>query len=54
MLGSVQIYQARQTHNLVNSRMTELLEITKRSATDAATLAEKKAEKVRKDELKRR
>lgn len=42
--------QAIRTHTAVNSRMTELLEITKRQATDAATLAEKKAEQFRKGE----
>lgn len=35
------------THDLVNSRMTELLEVTRTNAANKATLVEKKAERVR-------
>lgn len=36
--------EAKHAHQAVNSRMTEMLEITKTSATAAATLAEKVAQ----------
>jgi hypothetical protein len=42
--------KAESTHLLVNSRMSELLALTKAAAGDAATLAEKRAEKQRVDE----
>lgn len=42
--------QAKETHEAVNSRMTELLLITKKAATDAATLAEQAAEQRRQGE----
>lgn len=35
------LIQAARTHKAVNSRMTELLEITRKQAGDEATLAEK-------------
>lgn len=43
--------KAGETHNLVNSRMTELLEISKKASADAATLTEKRTQEV-KDDLK--
>lgn len=49
ILAIASLYKASETHNLVNSRMTELLEITKKAATADATLKEKAAEKVRQD-----
>lgn len=39
--------QSADTHKLVNSRMTEMIELVEKSATDAATLAEKKAQQQR-------
>ena len=39
--------QSGKVHNLINSRMTELLEITKREAAANATLLEKTAERMR-------
>lgn len=40
-----------ETHEAVNSRMTELLEISKKASADAATLTEKRTQEV-KDDLK--
>ena len=42
--------QAKKTHTAVNSRMTELLALTRQAAADDATLAEKRAEHLRKGE----
>lgn len=42
--------QATETHRAVNSRMTELLEITRKQAGNEATLIEKNAESARKGE----
>lgn len=42
--------QATETHKAVNSRMTELLELTRKQASDEATLVEKDAEHTRKGE----
>lgn len=42
--------QSKKTHILFNSRMSEMLALTKQAAGDAATLAEKKAEHVRQGE----
>lgn len=39
--------QSIQTHMAVNSRMTELLELTKKQSGDEATLAEKSAQSER-------
>lgn len=47
------LLQARQTHLLVNSRMTELLERTRSSATAEATLAEKGNQRLRQATLDR-
>lgn len=44
------LIQAAKTHKAVNSRMTELLELTRRQAGDEATLAEKAASRARKGE----
>lgn len=44
------LVQAAKTHKAVNSRMTELLEITRQAATDKATLAEKDAARMRRGE----
>ena len=41
------LHKATQTHDIVNSRMTEMLALTKKAATDAATLAEKGAQTIR-------
>lgn len=44
ILAGAAFYQAWKAHKAVNSRMTELIEITRRDAT----LVEKDAERVRK------
>ena len=49
IVATASLIKATQTHDLVNSRMTELLEITKAEATSKATLAEKLAERQRED-----
>jgi len=46
--ASAALVQAYKTHKAVNSRITQLLELTKEAATHAATLAEKNAEALRK------
>lgn len=47
LLGAAALVQASKTHGLVNSRMDQLLELTKRQSSDAATLNEKKAQSAR-------
>lgn len=42
--------QSAETHNVVNSRMSEMIKLVEKSATDAATLAEKKAQHQREGE----
>lgn len=42
--------QAKETHDIVNSRMSEMRDIIRKEATAEATLAEKEAEHVRKGE----
>lgn len=49
IVGLAAYNKADQTHQLVNSRMTELLELTRKAAKDEATLAEKKAQTVREE-----
>lgn len=41
LVAAAAYLQASRTHKAVNSRMTELLEITKAAASSSATLAEK-------------
>jgi len=50
IVAAAAFYQAKKTHEAVNSRMTELLEISRKQAADDATLREKRAEHVRKGE----
>lgn len=42
------LVQATKTHKAVNSRMTELLELTRRASRAEGTLEEKDAEQIRK------
>lgn len=42
--------QSAATHEIVNSRMSEMIILVKAAATDAATLAEKKAQGKREGE----
>lgn len=44
--------QSAATHDVVNSRMSEMIVLVKSAATDAATLAEKNAQHQREDETK--
>jgi len=50
ILAAAALIQARKTHDAVNSRMSELLALARKGAADEATLAEKRAEHVRKGE----
>lgn len=42
--------KSQETHDVVNSRMTEMIKLVGSAATDAATLAEKKAQRAREGE----
>ena len=50
LVAAAAYLQASKTHQAVNSRMTELLELTRIASGDAATLAEREAAHVRKGE----
>lgn len=42
--------QSADTHDVVNSRMSEMIKLVEKSSADAATLAEKKAQHQREGE----
>lgn len=50
LMAAAVYWKSSETHALINSRMTELLEIARKEAAAQATLDEKKAEHVRKGE----
>lgn len=52
ILAIASLKKSYQTHELVNSRMTELLAIAKKESAATATLKEKEAEQDRKDSVK--
>jgi hypothetical protein len=41
LVGLASLFQATRTHRIVNSRMTELLELTRKSSEAKGTLDEK-------------
>lgn len=53
LVAAAAFLESRKTHKAVNSRMTELIRLARLEATDDATRAEKKAERVRRAEAKK-
>ena len=47
LVALISLWQTVKTHKLVNSRMTEMIELTKEAATAEATLVEKDAQSKR-------